>query len=146
MEQFISNLAFQRLISHSKRMYITPETLHSALRRSHTAGIVILPRLILLEKGKYLKRWARRLRELGFTREDAFILSYATFGIDRLQETFGVEVVITLDLGLMTKYRETHSRIAARFRRMIHHLRLPYSEATLPKLMTPQQVLYNITS
>ncbi len=36
----------------------------------------------VIQVTRYTRRWARRLREHGFTREDAVILSLGTFGAE----------------------------------------------------------------
>ncbi|MFQ6043750.1 MAG: hypothetical protein ACE5PV_23090, partial [Candidatus Poribacteria bacterium] len=62
--------------------YVTQETYNLVSDRRNialTAGL--LSDLRELKPGKYLKRWARRLRQHGFTREDARVLSNATFGV-----------------------------------------------------------------
>jgi hypothetical protein len=56
------------------------------------------------EPGRYLKRWSRRLTAESFSREDALILSYASFGYDEIEETFGVEMMLTNDLRMQARY------------------------------------------
>jgi hypothetical protein len=95
--------AIQALRAEDIRLYVTPQLLH-ILQRPLNLPIssVILPDLHLLTAGKYLRRWARRLREEGISREDAVIVSYASFGIDEQTNTFGATVVLTTDIALKT--------------------------------------------
>jgi len=43
---------------------------------------MFLKRVKVLYPGRYFKRWARRLRDRTFTREDAKVLALGTFGTD----------------------------------------------------------------
>lgn len=49
----------------------------------------------LLFAGRYFRRWARRLLDYGFTREDAKILSLGTFGTNQDGDVLGVDVIVT---------------------------------------------------
>ena len=59
--------------------YVTPETANSAQRRDPLIAASLLTPLTTLTPGRYLRRWARRLRDFGFSREDSVILAYASF-------------------------------------------------------------------
>ena len=54
--------------------------------------------------GRYFKRWARRLRECGFNREDAKVLGLATYGTDAAGRILGVETIVTFDRSLINNY------------------------------------------
>ena len=71
------------IIAYGGLLYITPELRH-LLERPTTFSLAspLLPYLRVLRAGRYLKRWARRLAEEGFSHEDARLLSYASFGFD----------------------------------------------------------------
>jgi len=47
-----------------------------------------------LQKGRYLRRWARRLRALMFAPEDAIVVAYGSFGIDERLPSIGVEAIV----------------------------------------------------
>jgi hypothetical protein len=141
VEQVSCASAFQELVTRQKILYVTAETVHSARRRSLLAGALILPHLTELAKGKYLRRWARRLREEGFSREDALILANATFGVDQQRKTLGAEVIITTDLGLVTKFNGDSGHIEARLRRMTAQLKPPHAGARIPDVVTPDDVM-----
>ena len=93
------------LIAHGGLLYITLELWH-LLERPANLPIVspFLSYLRILRPGRYLKQWVRRLTEEGFSHEDAMILSYASFGFDALEKTFGVESVLTNDLRMKDRY------------------------------------------
>jgi hypothetical protein len=76
----------------------------------------------------------------GFSREDALILSYASFGFHGIEKTFGVEMVLTNDLRMQGRYESSSHRIAARFTRMTRQLREPYRRATLPEVISPEEL------
>jgi hypothetical protein len=80
------------------------------------------------------------LTEEGFSHEDALIISYASFGLDVLEKTFGVEMVLTNDLHMKDRYARGFPRIEARFARMIRQLRAPYQQATLPEIMSAEEL------
>ena len=85
------------------------------------------------------------MTEEGFSHEDALILSYASFGCDALQKTFGVESVLTNDLRMKDRYAHGFSRIEARFARMIRQLKVPYKQATLPDVVNTEELWAQIT-
>jgi hypothetical protein len=100
----------------------------------------IRPFLHVLVPTKYQRRWARRLhRDFGFGREDAHLLSLATFGTDLSGETFGVDLFVTFDLKLVERFSENFSVINSRFGHMVSHLSGPYKIAELPEVVTPTE-------
>jgi len=88
-----------------------------------------------------MRRWARRLREAGISREDALVVSYASFGVDEQMETFGIAMVLTTDAKLKTHYMSIFDQLTRRFRRMTSQLKAPYRDAHLPTLMTPEELI-----
>jgi hypothetical protein len=129
------------LIAYGCLLYITPELWH-LLERPANLPIAspFLPYLRMLQPGRYLKRWRRRLTEESFSHEDALILSYASFGFDTLEETFGAEVVLTNDMRMQANYAQGFPRIEERFVRMIRQLKAPYRQATLPEVTSAEEV------
>ena len=90
--------AIQALLVDGTRLYITPQLLHILHRPANLPiASILLPELSPLSAGRYLRRWARRLREAGISREDALVVSYASFGVDEPMETFGIAIVLTTD-------------------------------------------------
>jgi hypothetical protein len=129
------------LIAYGALLYITPELWHLLERPANSPlASLFLPYFRILRPGRYLKRWSRRLAGEGFSYEDALILSYASFGFDALEKTFGVEIVLTNDLRMKDRYARGFPRIEARFIRMIRQLKAPYQQATLPKAVSAEEL------
>jgi hypothetical protein len=102
---------------------------------------LVLERTIVLFPTRYHKRWARRLKRLNFTREDAKILAYGSFGTDEEGEILGVNFVVTYDRALRNKYKLEFPEIEKQFLAMKAELRLPYSAAALPRVVTLEEFL-----
>jgi hypothetical protein len=129
------------LIAYGRLLYITPELWHLLERPANLpVAQPFLPYLRRLQPGRYLKRWSRRLIEESFSREDALMLGYASFGYDEIEETFGVEMVVTNDLRMQARYERSFPRIKSRFTRMTRQLREPYREATLPEVVSAEEL------
>lgn len=138
--------AVQAMISEGV-LYITLETYH-ILRRPQAYHIAntVLQDFRVLQRGKYLLRWRRRLMDYTFSREDALILSYASFGVDLVSERLGVSVVVTTDRVMRERWERQGDQIKKRFNRMTCQLLLPYRSATLPIVGTPEKVLASLLS
>jgi hypothetical protein len=85
--------------------------------------------------GRYFTRWARRLREYGFTREDAAVLSLATFGIDNAGTILSMHYLATYDQPMINNWQSHHAAIRTRFEAMRQGLLEPYRSANLPQLL-----------
>lgn len=124
-------------------LYISLQTLHIL---THIVKVpqarLIVARTTVLYPVKYTKRWARRLREMGFGREDAYLLSLATFSTDRLEDgrILGVHELVTYDYHLQNHFQTMHSQLETRLRRMTAQLSSPYNSARLPLVNTPDQI------
>ena len=94
-----------------------------------------------LQKGRYLRRWARRLRELTFAPEDAIVVAYGSFGLDLRIPSIGVEAIVTTNQKLATHFHARHAEIAHRFRGMIVQLPAPLAAVTLPAVITTAGIL-----
>jgi hypothetical protein len=97
-------------------------------------------RLTVLNPQKYHRRWARRLRSFGVSREDAYELALASFGSIQQGGNLGADVFVTFDLRLVERFEANLPTIQQRFKRMTSQLRVPYRDAMLPILATPQEV------
>ena len=62
---------WSRLRAFNIPLYITEQTEHVLRRRSPLFAMTLLAQTRALKKGRYLRRWARRLRDVGFSPEDA---------------------------------------------------------------------------
>lgn len=125
-------------------LYISPQILNIL---THIVKVpqahFIVDRTTVLYPVKYTKRWARRLREMGFGREDAYLLSLATFGTDQLEggRILGVHVLATYDYRLQNHFETMQSQAETRLRRMTVQLSPPYDDARLPAVETPDQIV-----
>lgn len=95
-------IGYQALRQAGLTVYVTPETVHSAQRRDPLIAASLFTPLTTLTSGRYLRRWARRLRDFGFSHEDSVILGYGSFGVDSRRQTFGAEVIVSTDQPLDT--------------------------------------------
>lgn len=93
-----------------------------------------------METGRYVKRWARRLREHGFTREDALVLALATYGTDSTGNILGVDALISLDQPFLTNFRRRQKELQARLSAMTKQLPAPYHRARLPIMQHPKDM------
>src|SRR5437867_4014142 len=107
----------------------------------------IEPFLRVLIPMKYQRRWARRLQQdFGFGREDAHLLSLATFGTDLLESILGVDLFVTFDLKLIDHFTTNSSAIEKRFFRMVSRLPHPYAAAEVPEVVTPTEALHLLST
>jgi len=98
---------------------------------------VILALTEILVPTKYARRWARRLREIGFSREDANLLATASFGTDKIiGGTFlSVDGIITFDAKMASMFRQ-ENLVRKRFADMLSNIEDPYPTAKMPNVLT----------
>lgn len=125
-------------------LYITEQTEHILQRRSPVFAANLLAQTHPLKKGRYLRRWARRLRAESFSPEDAIVIAYGSFGLDLQLQRIGVEAVITNDFRLATNFRARLTALENYFAQMIVQLSDPYTRLTLPTVMTTAEVLADL--
>jgi hypothetical protein len=142
LEETISLAAFERLLQNSPGTIYISEATENILKRlpNIPQTALLLRELKPMKPSKYFRRWARRLRGLGYTREDAKLLSLGTFGMyeERLVEGC---TIITYDLRLINKHKFDHDRIQAELKKMKGGLKPPYSTVGLPKVVAPESML-----
>ena len=119
--------AFAQLHQLTQRLYITKESYNVLTRREARYAQLILQRTQYLHKARYQRRWARRLRSFNFTREDALVLAYGSFGVDLAAQLAGVEVIVTTDLGMVNNFNAQYAKIKLRFEQMVFSLPEPYA-------------------
>lgn len=127
------------------RLLVVPPTVNILQRISSQPRYTATVQLLLagvepVYPTSYYKRWARRLRGFGFTREDAAVLALGTFGVDAQHELLRVDAVVTLDQRMIHNWQARAEEIATRLRAMTHDLEAPYSLVGLPQLWLPDQV------
>lgn len=125
----------------ANRLYITEQTSNILKRRTQIFAAPLLADTRPLKKARYLRRWARRLKEFAFSSEDAIILAYGSFGLDVESKTVGVDAIITTDIRLADHYSHGYTEIESRFNDMILNLPESYRRLRLPKVVTTATVL-----
>ncbi len=130
-----------RLTSHKFPIYITRESANVLQLRPIRFVRPILTETSVLYKARYLRRWARRLRAFAFTREDAVIISYGSFGASQAEKKVGVQYLVTGDFAMVTNFAACQADIQARFTPMVTQLPTPYRHVSLPQLLTPADLL-----
>ena len=121
------------------RFFIAPATANVLAHSVHELAIVqsFTRRVEILVPGDYWRRWARRLQDVGFTREDARVLSLATFGTDTENTFLGVDELLTFDKTLIALFDEKHILIQKKLDAFRREVKPPYDDARLPKLSLP---------
>lgn len=132
---------YAQLCIPPRRLYITAQTVHILHRRPPLFAAPFLAETYPLQQGRYLRRWARRLRELTFAPDDAIVVAYGNFGIDERIPSIGVEAIVTNDLKLASHFHAHRAEIAHRFHDMITPLPAPYAALTLPVVVTAASLL-----
>lgn len=120
----------------------TPQAQHILERLAAREEVrAVLDVVDVIHVGRYAARWARRLREQGFTREAATVLSLGTFGTDATGGILGVDAVLTLDLALISHFYRQQPTVARRLRAMTRQLAVPWRHASLPELWQPARAM-----
>jgi hypothetical protein len=133
---------WRQFLSEGSRLFIPFGALNILQRLAHLIEVrSFLTTVEPLESGRYLKRWARRLREHQFTREDALILALATYGTSTTGNILGIDVLITLDRPFINNFRANEKRLENRLSAMINQLPEPYSHAKLPLMQHPEEII-----
>ena len=132
---------YAQLSTTSHQLYITAQTEQILRRRPAVFSESFLTEMRTLQKGRYLRRWARRLRELMFSPEDAIVVAYGSFGIDVNVAQVGVQTLVTNDLRLARHFQAHQAEIARRFGEMKAQLPEPYVILTLPDVVTTTSIL-----
>jgi len=121
------------------QFFISPNTANilTQFAQSHLYELAVhtfLQRVSVVSPARYFKRWSRRLREQGFTREDAAILALATFASWDSVFT-SVNYVATFDQRMINNWLNQQTVIQARFQAMHTDLTAPYTIAKLPQVV-----------
>jgi len=124
-----------RMLQISRIVSTLPnQTANILERRTQIFAEPLLAETRPLRKARYLRRWARRLTDFAFSREDAIVLAYGSFGLDVESKTVGVDVIITTDIRLAEHYERRYSEIKNRFEDMIVNLPAAYAVLRLPQV------------
>lgn len=128
------------------RLYIaspTANVLHQLEQTPRYRNLIqfVLNRAHIARPTRYYKRWARRLRAFGFTREDAAILALATFSIDPTARTLGIDFVATFDQPMINHWATQQTAIQAKLAAMCADIPTPYHQALTPQVLHPRAII-----
>ncbi len=136
---------YERASFPEMRLFIVPPTDNVLKRLTLVAAYATLIALFrsrteVIVPVRYFKRWARRLRDHGFTREDAAVLALGTFGTSQDASVLGAQFVATFDQPMINHWRVQQTPIQKRLAAMRPHLRPPYRSADLPQVRRPEHI------
>jgi len=124
--------------SQGVEVFITLETYNILTRILSNPNVAkaIIANCDVLYRSKPFNQWLRDLRRATtFTREDATVLAYATFGTNISGTIIGCEKVVTLDRGLANEFELRKDRLKTKLLKLKSHLPWPYQNAKLPQLV-----------
>ncbi len=128
-----------------KQLVISRETYNLLMahgrQQAPAETLMLLRRTEVLEPTRYFKRWARRLRQRSFSREDAKVLALGTFGTDQDGSILGVRSIVTLDRPMVRRWQQQGSEITASLLEMTANLAPPYAAAVLPDVRFLEDVV-----
>lgn len=88
---------------------------------------------------KYHKRWSRRIhKHTTITREDAKLITYATFGTNYERNILGVEYILTTDSSMYNEYYHQYDYLKKSHESMIKNLDPPFNNSKLPEIILIQ--------
>lgn len=142
VNESIALALFARAASSAYELFIAPPTanvLHHLTQYPHYAPIIrlFLQRVEVIQPTRYFKRWARRLRDYGFTREDGAMLALATFSTNQSRSIIGMNYLATFDQPMINQWNAQQDAISLRLQAMQRDLQPPYSYASLPRVLRP---------
>jgi hypothetical protein len=131
--------------SQTLRLFIVPPTasvLQSLSQLPLYAAVInlFLDQVEVTVPSHYFKRWARRLRDYGFTREDAAVLALATFSTDANAAILGMHFVATFDQPMINHWASQRAAIQRRLTAMRNDIPMPYRHASLPQVLRPEWI------
>ena len=132
---------YARIVGRTNKLFITEQTFNILTLRTPLFAAPFLADTQPLLKGRYLRRWARRLRDAGFSPEDAIVIAYGSFGVSRDRTSVGLDVIVTTDLKMAARYDQNFNVIQARFNHMRMNLTPAYAAHRLPQVVTSADVL-----
>lgn len=135
--------AYARVNSFTNSLWITEQTANVLHLRTPVFADSILSDCRTFKKGRYLRRWARRLRDFDFSPEDAIVLAYGSFGISTDGTQIGTDAIVTTDIKLAARFENNFTGIEQRFKEMISALSGVYNTLDLPQVLTTADVLIN---
>ncbi len=143
-ELFALDLLSQATVQ-TLHLFIVPPTanvLQSLSQLPRYAAVIdlFLGQVKVAVPSRYFKRWARRLRGYGFTREDAAVLALATFSTDANAAILGMHFVATFDQPMINHWASQRAAIQRRLTAMQNDIPMPYRHACLPQVLRPERI------
>jgi len=94
----------------------------------------------VLHPTRYFTRWTRRLRDYGFTREDAHVLALGTFGSDEQNRLIHIDYVVTWDQKMINHWTMNSGKIQLQLDAMQVDVSSPYDQVSLPRVVHPVEL------
>ena len=144
-EEVIALELFSFAHSSTIHFFVVPQTvnvLERLMQLPHYAAIIqlFLDRVEIIVPARYFRRWTRRLRGYGFTKEDAAILALATYGTNEVGDTLGADIVATFDQPMINQWLMQCVAVEQRLDAMRQDVPAPYNQARLPQVLRPEQI------
>jgi hypothetical protein len=95
---------------------------------------VFLSRAPIATPTRYFTRWSRRVREFGFSPEDAWLLALGSFCTNQNRDILGMHCFITYDHPLVNLWHQEHNALERRLNAMRRQLTAPYNLVQLPSV------------
>ena len=137
---------YSRATAQGIALFILPQTEKVLLRLAqlpHFAALIqyFLAHTQVAQPTRYFKRWARRLRDYGFTKEDAEVLAFATFSTNKDSDILGMHAVATFDQPMINQWTAQQEAIQERLSSMQRNLPASYRHAPFPLIQRPEYIL-----
>ncbi len=145
-EELFSLDLVSRATASNINIFITPPTahiLHQIAEQPRYSALIglFLKKTDVASPARYFKRWARRLRDFNFSREDAAVLALSTFGTNHDASIIGMGFVATYDQPMIINWSNEKQRIQKRLSSMRVQLPKPYCRVSLPEVLQPERIL-----
>jgi len=141
-QQRQSLAAFQRIVQEGQAL-ITMETFHLFQIKALEApyAVTFLRLVEVLGPTRYARRWARRLRQMELSREDAWLLALSSFGTPQAggQTPLRVDFLLTFDRKLVGACADKTT--VRRFESFVRQLDPPFSRVSFPAVLFPEDFL-----
>lgn len=130
---------FQSATTQPLDLFVAPASAHILDRLRTTPRVAPLIHLFVQRTQiaiptRYFTRWSRRVREFGFSPEDARMLALSSFSTNGARSILGMHSFITYDHPMVNLWDGKHAEIERRFNAMRRQLAAPYNQIVLPSV------------
>lgn len=138
-EQLAALKLLHRSAPGQVELYLSPASANilGKLQRIGRFDVIVqgsMDRVQIATPTRYFTRWSRRLRQFGFSPEDARMLALASFSTNEDRNILGMHNFITYDHPLANLWGQRYNEIEARLNAMRSQLHSPYDYVQLPEL------------